>query len=213
MRLDHISYVASHDQISDVVQRIGSQLGTAFLDGGIHPQFGTRNFTAPLLSGRYLEVVCPLEHPASESTPFGQAVLRKAREGGGWLTWVYSTEDIGPLERKFSRPAVIGHRKKPDGSELQWKQIGVKELADDLSSPFYIEWLTPQHPSQDGVASTSIVEIVLAGASRPINELLEKNFDSSSDDGITISWNASSEIMSGIDSILFVNKNQEIRIS
>ena len=30
MRLDHISYVASHDQISDVVNRIGSQIGTAF---------------------------------------------------------------------------------------------------------------------------------------------------------------------------------------
>ena len=31
MRLDHISYVASHDQISDVVNRIGSQIGTAFI--------------------------------------------------------------------------------------------------------------------------------------------------------------------------------------
>ena len=39
MRLDHISYVASHDQISDVANRIGSQIGTAFIDGGIHPKF------------------------------------------------------------------------------------------------------------------------------------------------------------------------------
>ncbi len=54
MRLDHISYVASHDQISDVVNRIGSQIGTAFVDGGIHPKFGTRNFTAPLLNNQYL---------------------------------------------------------------------------------------------------------------------------------------------------------------
>jgi len=90
MRLDHVSYVASHDQISDVVNRIGSQIGTAFIDGGIHPKFGTRNFTAPLLNGQYIEVVCPLDHPATDATPFGQAVKQKAEAGGGWLTWVFS---------------------------------------------------------------------------------------------------------------------------
>ena len=56
MRLDHVSYATTHDQISDVVQRIGSQIGTAFVDGGIHPRFGTRNFTAPLVGGQYIEV-------------------------------------------------------------------------------------------------------------------------------------------------------------
>ena len=75
MRLDHVSYVASHDQISDVVNRIGSQIGTAFIDGGIHPKFGTRNFTAPLLNGQYIEVVCPMDHPATDATPFGRACL------------------------------------------------------------------------------------------------------------------------------------------
>ena len=81
MRLDHVSYVASHDQISDVVNRIGSQIGTAFIDGGIHPKFGTRNFTAPLLNGQYIEVVCPMDHPATDATPFGRAVKKKAEEG------------------------------------------------------------------------------------------------------------------------------------
>ena len=93
MRLDHVSYVASHDQISDVVNRIGSQIGTAFVDGGIHPKFGTRNFTAPLLNGQYIEIVCPLDHPATDATPFGQAVKKKADAGGGWLTWVFSSND------------------------------------------------------------------------------------------------------------------------
>ncbi|MFM8841739.1 MAG: VOC family protein, partial [Actinomycetota bacterium] len=44
MQLDHVSYATSHDSVIDVVQRIGSQLGASFIDGGIHPQFGTRNF-------------------------------------------------------------------------------------------------------------------------------------------------------------------------
>jgi len=52
MRLDHVSYVTSHDQLADTVQRLGSRLGSAFVDGGIHPRFGTRNFTAALKNGQ-----------------------------------------------------------------------------------------------------------------------------------------------------------------
>jgi len=128
MRLDHVSYVASHDQISDVVNRIGSQIGTAFVDGGMHPKFGTRNFTAPLLNGQYIEVVCPMDHPATDSTPFGRAVKKKADEGGGWMTWVLATDNISKVEENLGRKAVDGQRKKPDGSILQWKQLGVLDI-------------------------------------------------------------------------------------
>jgi hypothetical protein len=162
MRLDHISYVTSHDQLADTVQRLGSRLGTTFVDGGIHPRFGTRNFTAPLIGGQYIEVVCPLDHPATEQTPWGKAVSQKAAEGGGWLTWVFSTEDIEPIAAKFGRDAVDAHRTRPDGSDLKWKQIGVKEIAEARELPFFIEWLTSDHPSKDGNAVSKIEKIVIA---------------------------------------------------
>jgi hypothetical protein len=162
MRLDHISYVTSHDQLADTVQRLGSRLGTTFVDGGIHPRFGTRNFTAPLIGGQYIEVVCPLDHPATEQTPWGKAVSQKAAEGGGWLTWVFSTDDIAPIAAKFGREAVEGHRTRPDGSDLKWKQIGVKEISEARELPFFIEWLTSDHPSKDGNAVSKIEKIVIA---------------------------------------------------
>jgi hypothetical protein len=162
MRLDHVSYVTSHDQLADTVQRLGSRLGTTFVDGGIHPRFGTRNFTAPLLDGKYIEVVCPLDHPATEQTPWGKAVSKKAQEGGGWLTWVFSTEDIAPIEEKFGRKAVDGHRTRPDGTDLKWKQIGVKEITDSRELPFFIQWLTEDHPSRDGNPVARIEKIVIA---------------------------------------------------
>ena len=137
MRLDHVSYVASHDQISDVVNRIGSQIGTAFIDGGIHPRFGTRNFTAPLLNGQYIEIVCPMDHPATEATPFGRAVKKKADSGGGWLSWVIATESITQIEVRLGRKSIEGQRKKPDGSELKWKQIGVLATLEDAQLPFF----------------------------------------------------------------------------
>jgi len=159
MRLDHVSYVASHDQISDVVNRIGSQIGTAFVDGGIHPKFGTRNFTAPLLNGQYIEIVCPLDHPATDATPFGQAVKKKAEEGGGWMAWVLATEEIVKIEEKLGRQSIDGIRLKPDGSTLKWKQLGVTNMIEDSSIPFYVEWNSRFHPSGDGVAKAELIEI------------------------------------------------------
>jgi len=183
MRLDHVSYVTSHDQLADTVQRLGSRLGTTFVDGGIHPRFGTRNFTAPLLDGTYIEVVCPLDHPATEQTPWGKAVSKKAQEGGGWLTWVFSTEDIAPIEEKFGRKAVDGHRTRPDGTDLKWKQIGVKEITDSRELPFFIQWLTEDHPSKDGQTVSKIEKIVI-----------------SDKDQLSDSW-FKSEILNGLDKI------------
>ena len=173
MRLDHVSYVASHDQISNVVNRIGSQIGTAFIDGGIHPKFGTRNFTAPLLNGQYIEVVCPMDHPATDATPFGRAVKKKAEEGGGWLSWVFNVEDLSLIEDKFGRKAVEGNRKKPDGTELRWKQIGVLNILEDSQQPFYVQWISKDHPSSDGNAHADISELTICGESEKILKSLE----------------------------------------
>lgn len=162
MRLDHVSYVAAHDQLADTVQRLGSRLGSTFVDGGAHPRFGTRNFTAPLQNGQYLEIVCPLDHPAAEQTPWGKAVSKKAQAGGGWLTWVFSTEDISKIEEKFGRSAIEGHRTRPDGSDLKWKQIGVNEITESGELPVFIQWLTSDHPSKDGKAVAAIEKITIA---------------------------------------------------
>ena len=213
MRLDHVSYVTSHDQLADTVQRLGSRLGTTFVDGGIHPRFGTRNFTAPLLDGKYIEVVCPLDHPATEQTPWGKAVSKKAQEGGGWLTWVFSTEDISPIEEKFGRKAVDGHRTRPDGTDLKWKQIGVKEIDESRELPFFIQWLTEDHPSKDGNAVARIKKIVIVDK----NELSDSWFKAEILDSlakINVEWKVSSDdnLEDGIDSIEFIVEGSLIAV-
>lgn len=187
MRLDHISYAASHDQLVDVVQRLGSRIGSAFTDGGIHPRFGTRNFTLPLTNGHYLEVVCPLNHPAADASPFGKVVSQRANEGGGWLTWVVSTEDISPIEKRLGREAVDGHRTRPDGTDLRWKQLGVLDTLKDAQLPFFIQWLTTDHPSNDGKAVARISKIEVAGTESTINKWLDAEIQNTLD-GIEISW-------------------------
>jgi hypothetical protein len=214
MRLDHISYVASHDQISDVVNRIGSQIGTAFIDGGIHPKFGTRNFTAPLLNGQYIEVVCPLDHPATDATSFGQAVKKKAEAGGGWLTWVFSSSDLAGVEEKFGRKAADGYRTRPDGSELKWKQIGVKEIIGSGELPFFIQWLTDNHPSKDGNSVAKISKLVIADDEKLADSWFQDEIKSALT-GVEIEWvkPESNEGDKGIVEVYFEIKSQSILIS
>lgn len=187
MRLDHVSYVTSHDQLSDTVQRLGARLGSTFVDGGIHPRFGTRNFTVSLKNGQYIEVVCPLDHPATEQTPWGRAVSIKANEGGGWFTWVFSTENISLIESKFGRSAIEGNRTLPNGTELRWKQIGVREIADTREFPFFIEWLSSDHPSSDGEPKAEIKKIVIADHEK-LTDSWFKDEILNSLGGVSIEW-------------------------
>jgi len=208
MRLDHVSYVASHDQISDVVNRIGSQIGTAFIDGGIHPKFGTRNFTAPLLNGQYIEVVCPMDHPATDATPFGRAVKKKAEEGGGWLSWVFNVDDISLIEDKFGRKAVEGNRKKPDGTELKWKQIGVKDIFLMNELPFFVQWQTKNHPSEDGTAEAKIKKLYISSENKLEKSFFKKEIYNSLTT-TDIEWINPNQIDNfiGIDSVDFETRN------
>ena len=213
MRLDHVSYVASHDQISDVVNRIGSQIGTAFVDGGIHPKFGTRNFTAPLLNGQYIEVVCPLDHPATDTTPFGRAVKNKAQDGGGWLAWVFSTDDISDVEVKLDRKAVLGYRTRPDGTQLEWKQIGINQVIESNEFPFFIQWLTSNHPSLDGKAVAKIKGIGITSENKLANSFFKSEIEDATSE-LDIKWKNPEEfqLTSGILQVTFDINSKNIII-
>jgi len=214
MHLDHVSYVASHDQISGVVNRIGSQIGTAFIDGGIHPRFGTRNFTAPLLNDQYIEIVCPLDHPATDSTPFGKAVSKKSKEGGGWMAWVVATDNISKFGEKLGRDAVLSLRRKPNGTELHWKQLGVLSTIEDSQLPFFVEWVSHNHPSKDGSASAKISKIEISGQEETLINWVggQANYNQISS-VLRFFKDTSGEPLSGINSVEFEVNNKLISIS
>ncbi len=132
--------------------------------GGIHPRFGTRNIIIPLAHDIYIEVVEVLDHPASDKAPFGQAVRARSEAGGGWLGWVVSVSDISEAERRLGRESVIGSRRHADGTELKWRQIGVKGLMADPQLPFYIKWDDHTvHPSFGAKTKVTISGLEIAG--------------------------------------------------
>lgn len=174
VRLDHVSYVAGHDELVDVVQRLGSTLGAAFVDGGIHPSFGTRNFILPMKNDMYIEVVCPLDHPATDKAAFGRAVSRRSELGGGWLAWVCSVSDITTVEQRLGRASVEGHRRRPDGFDLKWRQIGVLDVIEDPALPFFLQWQSApeEHPSKAVASSLYIAAVDIAGDPETIKNYL-----------------------------------------
>lgn len=189
MRLDHLSFAAGPDGLASTAQRIGSLLGKDFVDGGVHPRFGTRNMILPLAGNTYLEVVEVLDHPASDKAPFGQAVRARSALGGGWLGWVVAVDDISVVERRLGREAVRGNRHRPDGSELAWRQIGVNGLIADPQLPFFIEWESPaeMHPSAGADPDYSLACLEIAGDPHRVSEWLGETVEAPLED-VKVEW-------------------------
>ncbi len=212
MRIDHVSYAVSNNELSSTVQRIGSLLNTPFEDGGIHPEFGTRNFICPLLNGQYIEIVCPLEHPATEITPFGKAVKQKAVQGGGWLTWVIAMNDLNNIEAILGRKSIEGHRVKPDKTILKWRQIGVIDILDNPQLPFFIKWSSANHPADNQKANSFIQKINLYGQKKVIESTLNFNLDSVPQVNLIETINLDNLEEIGIKSVVFETNSELIEI-
>lgn len=189
MRLDHLSYAAGPDGLESTAARLGEALGREFVDGGVHPRFGTSNMTLPLAGNTYLEVVGPLDHPASDKAPFGQAVKARSELGGGWLGWVVAVDDLAPIEQRLGRDAVPGNRHRPDGTELRWRQIGVNGLIADPQLPFFVQWESELnlHPSHGGDGKLSLAGIEIAGDPQRVSEWLGETVEAPLEE-VKVEW-------------------------
>lgn len=211
MRLDHLAYAAGPEGLASTVQRLGAELGGGFTDGGLHPRFGTRNFVLPLAGGIYLEVVGHLDHPSTDAEPFGQAVKRRSQAGGGWLGWVVSVDDIAPVEERLGRRSVHGNRRRPDGFELTWRQIGVLDLIDDPQLPFFIQWQVgaADHPSAPVAGKIALERVEIAGEQATVEEWLGAPVQQVFGE-VGVSWIDSDE--QGIVAAEFSTPNGTVRI-
>lgn len=212
MHLDHVSYAAGPEGLAACVQRIGAKLGAAFSDGGLHPSFGTRNFVLPLADGCYLEIVEALDHPAADRAPFGRAVKFRGKAGGGWLAWAVAVSDIGVYEERLGRPAANGHRRRPDGFDLRWRQIGVNDVAEDPQLPFFVEWASDgqHHPSTPG-SPVALRRVEIAGDEETVDAYLGTSARQPLD-GIDVEWLSPFEGETGLVAAVFKTPGGEVRI-
>jgi hypothetical protein len=158
----------------------------------------------------YLEVVSALDHPAADRAPFGQAVRKRAESGGGWLGWVVEVNDLTPIEKRLGREAVAGHRTRPDGFELQWKQLGVIGTLEDAQLPFFVQWISSrdEHPSANA-NGLKLSKIEISGDSTSISEYLAEPANHPLED-VDVEWVSADE--PGIVAVTFQTANGLVRI-
>lgn len=212
MRLDHLSFAACANGLDATTKRLSEQLGAQFVDGGLHPRFGTRNRILPLNGGVYLEVVEVLDHPASDKAPFGQAVRARSEQGGGWLGWVVAVEDLAPIEARLGRESVQGNRHRPDGFELRWRQLGVRGLQSDPQLPFFVQWESDlaEHPSAGANGAVTLKAIEMAGDPERVGEWLGQPVEHPLED-VEVDWVAPNG-SPGINAVVFETANGTVRI-
>ena len=110
----------------------------------------------------------------------------------------------------MERTAVAGHRKKPDGNELFWRQIGVLDTLDQASNPFFIQWKTDSHPSTERVSNVALSAIKIYGDPESLRQRYGLNGFFSQGD-IKFDW-IQDEADTGIESVTFLTQNGQVRV-
>ncbi|MET0931079.1 MAG: VOC family protein [Aeromicrobium sp.] len=212
MHLDHVSFAVGADGLAGTTAELGRLLNAKFIDGGVHPRFGTRNMILPLKNRQYLEVVEVLDHPASDKAAFGKAVRERSDAGGGWLAWCVSVDDMSEVERRIGRHAVPGNRHRPDGFNLQWRQIGTSSMRADPQLPYVTSWdIDPaEHPSQMVDSDIELVAIDIAGSPQRLSDWLgEPAVDAL--EQIDVNWTAPHGLP-GIMAVTFRTPEGDVRV-
>jgi hypothetical protein len=116
-------------------------------------------------------------------------VRARSALGGGWLGWVVAVDDIREIEKRLGRESAMGNRHRPDGTNLEWKQIGVNGLIADPQLPFFIEWLSPAglHPSAGADERFSLACLEIAGDPRRVSEWLGVTVEAPLED-VKVDW-------------------------
>jgi hypothetical protein len=94
---------------------------------------------------------------------------------------------------------------------LQWKQLGVLDLLEDPSQPFYVEWISNSHPSTDGSAHAKLIEIVIESSQHSDLKLLE-DIQNKFIKYIHVTGKKISPLNQGIKEVLFEHNKNIIKI-
>jgi hypothetical protein len=128
------------------------------------------------------------------------------------MGWVVAVDDISPHEQRLGREAVNGNRKLSDGTELLWKQLGVKGLQADPQLPFFVEFISDDsmHPSHGGSGAVSLEALEIGGDPARVSEWLGQSVEQPLED-VKVEWVAPNGAP-GINAAQFLTPSGLVRI-
>jgi len=168
--LDHILLGSS--ELESGIAFVEKHTGVRAAFGGVHPGRGTQNallsLTAPTAQGlgRYLEIIAPDPQQSGATSPLVDRLKRLGEPRlVGWAA--HLRNNIEAFAAKLRQDGVEasgptpGSRKRPDGKELHWQTLTLKDDAQGLL-PFFIEWSAKTvHPSADAPSGCQLLRFEL----------------------------------------------------
>jgi hypothetical protein len=146
--LDHLLF-GSRD-LDAAVADLYARSGVEAVFGGHHPELGTQNALARLGDRRFLEVIAPA--PALPAGGLARELAKRAEPG--LVMWAARTDDAAALAARaqavnLKATVVEGHRAKPGGGIVRWRNTFVSGHGAGTLVPFFIEWDDDYHPAED----------------------------------------------------------------
>jgi hypothetical protein len=173
--LDHI--ILGCNDLDTGVEYVYQKLGVRAAAGGVHPGAGTKNALLSLGNLRYLEIIAP-DPLQSASTDPRQVADLKSPALVGWAIHRHDVDDFAAVlhaadvQTEGPKP---GSRKRPDGTTLTWKSLGLQDDSNGIL-PFFIEWGAGSlHPSADAPQGCRLTQLEI-GSPDPssVKSLVEK---------------------------------------
>jgi hypothetical protein len=163
--LDHLLWGAP--DLDAEVSAFARRSGVQPAPGGVHPGRGTRNALLSLGSNQYLEIVAPDPEQEPSGSSRGKSLARLPHaQLVAWAAKARNAEETVSKARAASFGADLYEmsRLTPDGRKLAWKIVEISEHGGGLLVPFFIQWLTLDHPASDSPRGLRLTSFYLESA-------------------------------------------------
>jgi len=146
--LDHLLFGGR--DLDSAVADLYERSGVEAVFGGHHPELGTQNALARIGERRFLEVIAPA--PALPAGGLARELAKRPEPG--LVMWAARTDESGALASRakavgLKATVVDGHRARPGGGIVRWRNTFVTGHGAGTLVPFFIEWDDDYHPSED----------------------------------------------------------------
>jgi catechol 2,3-dioxygenase-like lactoylglutathione lyase family enzyme len=168
--LDHI--LLGCRDLQKAIAFVEQHTGVRAAFGGVHPGRGTQNALLSMAPsavqgpGRYLEIIAPDPQQNGGTSPLLDK-LNQLDEPRlvGWAAHLRNNMEAYAAKLKQDGIAATGptpgSRKRPDGKELHWQTLTLKDDGKGLL-PFFIQWSPDSiHPSSDAPTGCQLLRFEL----------------------------------------------------
>ena len=156
--LDH--FVLAAADLEQAKEEFADLSGCMAIDGGSHLGLGTRNALCSLADVGTDSPDCYIELIAPDEMQTASGALNKAwgnfYEDLNQLTLLHYAVRVTDMQSTADRANQLGFtsgpildvsRQQPDGPQLDWRLMGLKQHQLGGMAPFFIDWLDCIHPS------------------------------------------------------------------